>query len=275
MTSATDKKASGRPRNSSRLGERLSGRDATGIGKDRRSRVGRLAEHSEDEIRATAARLREQGKDATVTAVVREITQGNKKQRRAERERELGAKIAQLPNRKYGVIVADPEWRWEPWSRTTGMDRAADNHYPTSCLEVIKSRDVASISAKDCVLFLWATGPMNRHALAVMAAWGFEYKSQYVWGKDKFGTGYWNREQHELLLIGTRGSIPCPAPGEQRGSLILAPRGAHSEKPDCFLEMIEQYFPHLPKIELNRRGPARAGWDAWGLEADEIIEAAE
>jgi N6-adenosine-specific RNA methylase IME4 len=31
--------------------------------------------------------------------------------------------------------------------------------------------------------------------------------------------------------------------------------------------LIEAYFPSLPKIELNRRGPARDGWDAWGNEA--------
>ena len=30
--------------------------------------------------------------------------------------------------------------------------------------------------------------------------------------------------------------------------------------------MIEQYFPTLPKIELNRRGAPRPGWDAWGDE---------
>ena len=55
-----------------------------------------------------------------------------KKVKREQRERELGAKIVALPQKKYGVIVADPEWRFEPWSRETGMDRAADNHYPTS-----------------------------------------------------------------------------------------------------------------------------------------------
>jgi N6-adenosine-specific RNA methylase IME4 len=172
-----------------------------------------------------------------------------------------------LPKRKYGAIVADPEWRFEPWSRETGMDRAADNHYPTSCLEVIKSRDVASIAAKDCVLFLWATIPMLPHALAVMEAWGFDYKTNHVWVKDKMGTGYWNREQHELLLIGTRGNIPCPAPGEQWSSVFMAPRGKHSEKPEQVLEMIEEYYPNLPKIELNRRGAPRPDWSCWGNEA--------
>ena len=190
-----------------------------------------------------------------------------KKIKRDAREQALAAKQLALPNKRYGVIVADPEWRFEPWSRHTGLDRAADNHYPTSCTEVIAARDVPSIAADDCVLFLWATGPMLPHALLVMAAWGFDYKSHYVWGKDKVGTGYWNREKHELLLIGTRGNVPCPAPGQQWDSLIMAPRGKHSAKPECFLDMIEQYFPTLPKIELNRRGAPRPGWDAWGNEA--------
>ncbi len=44
--------------------------------------------------------------------------------------------------------------------------------------------------------------------------------------------------------------------------------GGHSEKPEISLELIEAYFPTLPKIELNRRGQARPGWDAWGLEAE-------
>jgi N6-adenosine-specific RNA methylase IME4 len=221
-----------------------------------------------------AAQLRAEGKDATPRAVATLLTQGNKKERRAQRERALGEKQLALPDKRYGVIVADPEWQFEPWSRETGMDRAADNHYPTSVTRVIAARDVPSIAADDCVLFLWATIPMLPHALLVMAAWDFDYVSHYAWGKDKIGTGYWSREKHELLLIGTRGKIVAPAQGMQSDSLIMAPRGEHSEKPECFLEMIEGYFPTLPKIELNRRGPPRPGWDAWGNET-ETVEAAE
>lgn len=196
------------------------------------------------------------------------ITQGDKKIRRAEREQKLAKKIKALPVIKAGVIVADPEWRFEPWSRETGMDRAADNHYPTSVLDVIKTRPVESIAADDCVLFLWATVPMLPHALTVMTAWGFDYRSHWVWAKDKIGTGYWNRNRHELLLLGVRGNIPAPAPGQQWESLIEAAVGKHSEKPEIFLEMIESYFPTLPKIELNRRGLPRPGWHAWGMEAE-------
>lgn len=186
---------------------------------------------------------------------------------RAEREQELAKKITALPAVKAGVIVADPEWRFEPWSRQTGMDRAADNHYPTSLLEVIKSRPVADIAAADAALFLWATVPMLPHALEVMTSWGFEYVSHYVWIKNRLGTGYWNRNRHELLLIGTRGNIPAPAMGDQYPSAIEAPVGEHSAKPDVFLDLIDAYFPNVPKIELNRRGPARPGWSAWGNES--------
>ena len=196
-----------------------------------------------------------------------------KRARRKRREKDLAKKIAELPDKKYGVILADPEWRWEAWSEK-GLDAtSADNHYKTNELEVIKSRDVKSIAAKDCVLFLWATVPMTPHALDVMVAWGFNYVSGFVWVKDKAGTGYWNRNKHELLFIGTRGNIPAPLEGTQWESVINAPRGKHSAKPVAVYELIEHYFPSLPKIELNARA-ARKGWDSWGNEAP-TAEAAE
>jgi N6-adenosine-specific RNA methylase IME4 len=196
-----------------------------------------------------------------------------KAERRAQRETELASKQFALPSKRYGVIVADPEWRFEPYSRETGMDRAADNHYPTSSTEIIASRDVASIAADDCVLFLWATVPMLFQAADVMKAWGFEYKSHVIWDKVHIGTGYWFRNRHEILLVGTRGGIPAPAMGEQFPSVFAIARKEHSAKPEQFLELIESYFPTLPKIELNRRGPTRPGWDAWGNEAS--LQAAE
>jgi N6-adenosine-specific RNA methylase IME4 len=191
-----------------------------------------------------------------------------KRARRARLERELGARIQGLPNNRYGVILADPPWRFEPYSRVTGMDRAAENHYPTSPLKEIKALDVRSIAAHDCVLFLWATVPMLPQALEVMTTWGFAYKSNFAWAKDRKGTGYWSRNQHELLLIGTRGRVPAPAPGTQRSSLIAAPVREHSRKPDEVYGLIESYFPSLPKIELHARGAAsRPGWIQWGAEA--------
>jgi N6-adenosine-specific RNA methylase IME4 len=261
-------KAAGRPaKNVTAPGKnKIARRDAMPSGTSR-ARYQKLAE-AKPQLKTIAKKLRDQGKDATISAVVREITQGDKKERRAAREQDLAKRIVALPQKKYGVIFADPEWRFEPWSRLTGMDRAADNHYPTSCTEVIAARDVPSIAADDCVLFLCGTAPMLPHALLVMAAWGFDYRTNFELHKDRIITGYWNRNRHEHLLVGVKGKIPAPALGAQWDSVIETAVGQHSEKPVRVLEMIEAYFPNLPKIELNRRGPARPGWDAWGNEAE-------
>ena len=190
-----------------------------------------------------------------------------KKAVRAAREVDLGAKQVALPTKRFGVILADPAWTFEVYNAETGSDRSAENHYPVQSLDAIKSLDVPSIAATDCALFLWATSPMMPQALEMMAAWGFTYKSQVVWEKDRAGTGYWFWNQHELLLVGTRGNVPAPGPGTQWLSVVKAPVDKHSAKPERFLELIEEYFPSVPKIELNRRGPAREGWSAWGNEA--------
>lgn len=194
---------------------------------------------------------------------LRRKQQDKKRAKRAARERDLGEKIEALPDARFGVILADPPWRFDPYSDETGMDRAAENHYPTMRTGAIAALEVPA--ADDCVLFLWATAPMLPAALEVMRAWGFEYKSHFVWVKDRLGTGYWTRNKHELLLIGTRGKVPAPAMGDQYESAISAPVGKHSAKPECFREIIEDMFPTLPRVELFAREP-RSGWSAWGNE---------
>jgi N6-adenosine-specific RNA methylase IME4 len=157
--------------------------------------------------------------------------------------------------------------------------KAAANIYPVSSLDAIKSRSVPDIAADDCVLFMWTTVPHLEQAFEVINAWGFSYRSSAVWHKQyngaRQGMGYWFRINHEILLVATKGKVPAPAPGTQFGSVIVAPVGAHSEKPDVVYEMIEALYGPLPKIELNARA-RRAGWDAWGFEAPtDIHDASE
>ena len=90
-----------------------------------------------------------------------------------------------------------------------------------------------------------------------------------MWLKRKAATGFWTRNRHELLLIGTRGAIPAPAPGYQVDSVLETAEDEilkHSEKPASARAMIEAYFPTVPKIELFARA-AVDGWDLWGNEA--------
>lgn len=237
-------------------------------------------------LRAAKAELLRRGEDVSPEALsrayallrdqaeaARQAAKDRKKTHRLAREARLAGKIeaanAQLAatQKRYGVILADPEWRFETWGEG-GRDRAPENHYPTIGTGIIAARPVGNLAAQDCVLFLWATPPMLVDALEVMAAWQFRYVTHCIWDKGKIGLGYWFRFRHELLLVGVRGDVPCPAMGDQWPSVIEAPPGEHSEKPERFHDLIEAYFPSLPKIELNARR-ARPGWDVWGAEAPE------
>jgi N6-adenosine-specific RNA methylase IME4 len=191
-----------------------------------------------------------------------------KRTARVDRERELAAATAEasrtLGVKRYGVIYADPPWRFQPYSEETGSDRAADNHYPTMTID-----DIAEIeppAATDCVLFMWVTVPVLALGIKLMERWGFAYKSACAWHKPAIGTGYWFRNQLELLLVGTRGNVPAPAMGYQPPQVQTYERGKHSEKPDAFADMIATLFPTTPKLEMFARRK-RNGWDAWGNQA--------
>lgn len=198
--------------------------------------------------------------------------QAIKKVMRQEREQELAERtIVQTmksDGQVYGVIYADPPWKFETHSEN-GMDRSADNHYPTMSMFDMLTLKVPA--ADDCVLFMWATVPMLPEALDLLDTWGFEYKSQIVWVKDRLGTGYWTRNMHEILLIGTKGKVPAPAMGMQPHSVFELPVGRHSEKPAFFADMIMALYPTTPKLEMFAR-IGRVGWDVIGNEAPDDTE---
>ncbi len=178
-----------------------------------------------------------------------------------------GAATAGAVGRKYPVLYADPPWKFGVRSELTGREKSAENHYPTlttdEIIELLAGLDCAADAA---VLFLWATNPMLRDGLRVLAGLGFEYVHHWIWDKEVSGTGYWGRDRHELLLIGRKGDVAAPLPGSQPETVYRERKGRHSAKPDWFAATIERLYPGVPKLELFARA-ARPGWDAWGFEA--------
>ena len=118
----------------------------------------------------------------------------------------------------------------------------------------------------DAVLFLWSTNTHVREAMEVMSAWGFEYKTNFVWEKPNVTRfRFYHRAKHELLFLATRGTGLMP-PGEALvESVIHAASSAHSQKPEEVYEIIERYYPNAPKLELFARR-RRPGWTAFGNE---------
>ena len=195
--------------------------------------------------------------------------------------RELRAEIAKrrqqhqiadmsLPSGQFPLLLADPPWRYEN-PPMGGSNRSIENQYPTRSLDDICALPIVQIAADDALLYMWATAPKLAECLAVIDAWGFTYRTNVVWVKDKIGMGYHARSQHELLLIAKRGELPPPLPEDRESSVIFADRGRHSEKPVAFYELIERWYPTLPKLELFQR-EAREGWTGWG---NQLADAAQ
>jgi N6-adenosine-specific RNA methylase IME4 len=131
---------------------------------------------------------------------------------------------------------------------------------------------------KASVLVLWRVASMQREALDVCDAWGFEPKSELVWlkrtrhGKRHFGMGRYVRQEHETCIIATRGAASKLAKLRNVRSTFEAPVGRHSEKPEAFFELVERLFDG-PYVELYARR-RRTGWTCIGDELPPLGERA-
>jgi N6-adenosine-specific RNA methylase IME4 len=175
----------------------------------------------------------------------------------------------------YRCISIDP-----PWPERGGgkIKRGADRHYPLMSIpQIIATVLRASVwrpDPKGCHVWVWATNNYLPHALECMRAWGVRYITMGTWAKatpgytgvhdtsfvpQRPGLGQYLRGQTEQLLLGVIGHLAVEAAGQ---TLILAPRGRHSEKPEVAYELIEKVSPG-PRLEMFARAP-REGWDVWG-----------
>lgn len=183
----------------------------------------------------------------------------------------------------YRCIAMDP-----PWAEYGGGGRGAQNHYA-----LLSRSEIARVilqapcftPAPDCHLWMWVTDNFLLDGLSLVEQLGFRYVRTFTWVKVKdragpfkrrprrfvefatgmvqIGIGKYARGSHELCLFAVRGAsmLPETAPS----SVLFAPRGEHSAKPDAFYtDRIEVVSPG-PRLEMFARRP-RAGWDVWGNE---------
>ena len=147
------------------------------------------------------------------------------------------------------------------------------NRYETLTTDAICALPVAGILADKAHLYLWVPNALLPDGLRVMAAWGFDYKTNIVWekvrkdgGPDGRGVGFYFRNVTELLLFGTRGkNNRTLAPGRRQVNFLATRKREHSRKPDEQYGLIEACSPG-PYLELFARG-RRANWVGWGNQA--------
>jgi N6-adenosine-specific RNA methylase IME4 len=158
---------------------------------------------------------------------------------------------------KFGTIYVDPPWLYD----NQGTRAATRNHYNGLTVEQIAALPVMMLAAHDAHLHLWTTNAFLFACPKIFDAWGFEFRSSFVWVKKQMGIGNYWRNSHELLLTAVRGDAKSFAVSNLQ-SWILTGRGPHSAKPDQVRSMLEQASP-APRLELFGRREVK-GWTVWG-----------
>jgi len=106
-----------------------------------------------------------------------------------------------LPDGKYYVLYADPPWEYN----NSGFEESAQSKYPTMSTKDICELPVQNLIGDKAVLFLWVTNAFLREGLQVCEAWGFKYKTNCVWIKNRGPSiGWFTKSRHELLFICTK-----------------------------------------------------------------------
>lgn len=181
---------------------------------------------------------------------------------------------------KFQTILADPPWQFQNRTGKMAPEHKRLNRYPTMTLEEIKAIPVNQIAQEKCHLYLWVPNALLPEGLAVMQAWGFQYKTNIVWekirkdgGPDGRGVGFYFRNVTELLLFGVKGEgFRTLSPARTQVNLIRTQKREHSRKPDEMIDLIEACSPG-PYLELFARGK-RENWTLWGNQADEDYQPA-
>ena len=180
---------------------------------------------------------------------------------------------------RYRTIVADPPWPYPEGigvpntghmihgRKRTNAERGPIRSrvplpYQTMTLDDIGDLPVSALADDDARLFLWTTNRYLPHAMQMLSGWSFEYRQTLIWDKTpNFSPlpASVAPNAAEFLLVASRGKPERI--GTWSTSIVRArkPRPVHSEKPDAFLDIVEQVSPG-PYAELfARRG--RLGWD--------------
>lgn len=178
-------------------------------------------------------------------------------------------------HKKYKVIYADPPWPYQ----VHFQNLQGATPYPSMSMEDLFKLPVPEIADNDCALFLWCTNPMMPKALALMQAWGFEYKTVFkMWlkrfqnGNPVCNPGWWSRSSTEMLLVGTKGSgILKNKTTHSEPQEYESIRGNHSSKPMELTERVRDFLEVDSRIELFCRTPCD-GFDSWGLEINGFFQ---
>lgn len=190
--------------------------------------------------------------------------------RRDVRREEVIARLGDIATQEakavagvFDVLVIDPPWPMEKIERDVRPNQVAFD-YPTMSTEELRTLTVPA--ATDCHVWLWTTHRFLPLAFELLQQWEMRYVCTFVWHKpggfQPVGLPQYNCE---FALYARKGS-PVFLETTVFPVCFHATRGAHSEKPEEFYEMVRRVTGGRRLDMFARR--TITGFERWGKEAD-------
>lgn len=116
--------------------------------------------------------------------------------------------------------------------------------------------------AESSVLFICVEPSKLLDALDIMKTWGFEYFTNVVWDRDIITpNSAWIKNQHTMILLGTKGAPIAPTSDFQMASLHFEHKTEDmAYLPDYYYDMIEQMCPSEQYLEVFSNRQFSESW---------------
>ena len=220
-----------------------------------------------DVVRKEAPELWDQCKreESTINKAYNDLTREKKRKEMRQRLDDIAASEPESPEGVFDVVVIDPPWQMEKIERDVTPEQVAFE-YPTMSESDLEALEIPC--AKDCHVWLWTTHKHLPMALRIIKAWGMKYVCTFVWHKNggfqPFGLPQYNCE----FVIYARVGTPQFTETKAFNVCFDAPRTKHSEKPECFYDVVRRVTAGRRLDMFNRR--KIDGFIGWGSDALEF-----
>jgi len=196
------------------------------------------------------------------TKSLADVTRETKRAELVERLENVAAIEAKATQGVYDVIVLDPPWDMQKIERDVRPNQS-EFDYPTMSEKELA--ELAIPAADDCHVWVWTTHKFLPVALRLIDAWGLKYVCTFTWHKpggfQPIGLPQYNCE----FALYARKGAPAFIDTKAFPVCFQAPRGAHSEKPEEFYDVVRRVTAGRRLDMFNRR--TIDGFDVWGKEA--------
>ena len=219
-------------------------------------------------VKAAALIEKSPERAAEILSGTKSMADAKREERRAEIVEKLesvAAIEAKATSGLFDVIVLDPPWPMQKIERDVRPNQS-EFDYPTMSESELEGLEIPC--ADDCHVWVWTTHKFLPMALRLIEAWGMKYVCTFVWHKpggfQPIGLPQYNAE----FAIYARKGTPVFIDTKAFPTCFEAPRGAHSEKPQAFYDMVRRVTAGRRLDMFNRR--AIDGFEVWGKESEAV-----